>query len=211
MRVVYGADRRLSGEVSVDGHPVKGSHIRDAIRNGLVFCPEDRKEEGIIGVRSVAENINISARRNHLTAGLFVNDRYEARTADTFIERLRIRTPHRRQEIRLLSGGNQQKAVLSRWLAEKDLRVLIVDEPTRGIDVGAKNEIYNVLYELAGRGVAVVMISSELPEVLGVSDRVIAMCRGRITAQFNRGEANEENVLAAALPEGASATPMRNA
>jgi L-arabinose transport system ATP-binding protein len=175
-----------------------------------VFCPEDRKEDGIIGVRSVAENINISARRNHLIAGLFVNDRNEAKTADTYIDRLRIRTPNRRQEIRLLSGGNQQKAVLSRWLAEKDLRVLIVDEPTRGIDVGAKNEIYNVLYELADRGVAVVMISSELPEVLGVSDRVVTMCRGRITAQFQRTEANEADVLAAALPEGASATPIRN-
>ncbi|WP_193570552.1 L-arabinose ABC transporter ATP-binding protein AraG [Luteibacter yeojuensis] len=211
MRVVYGADRRTAGEVLVDGAPVRPSHIRDAIRHGLVLCPEDRKEEGIIGVRSVAENINISARRNHLTAGLFVNDRIEARTADSYIERLRIRTPHRRQEIRLLSGGNQQKAVLSRWLAEKDLRVLIVDEPTRGIDVGAKNEIYNVLYELAARGVAVVMISSELPEVLGVSDRVVAMCHGRITAQFDRASANEENVLAAALPESAGITLPRNA
>ncbi|WP_036118540.1 L-arabinose ABC transporter ATP-binding protein AraG [Luteibacter sp. 9133] len=210
MRVIYGADRRTAGEVTVDGRAVKPSHVRDAIRHGLVFCPEDRKEDGIIGVRSVSENINISARRNHLTAGLFVNDRNEARTADTFIDRLRIRTPHRRQEIRLLSGGNQQKAVLSRWLAEKDLRVLIVDEPTRGIDVGAKNEIYNVLYELADRGVAVVMISSELPEVLGVSDRVVTMCRGRITAQFDRAQANEENVLAAALNEGASAIPTRN-
>jgi L-arabinose transport system ATP-binding protein len=210
MRVIYGADRRTAGDVLVDGTAVKASHIRDAIRMGLVFCPEDRKEDGIIGVRSVSENINISARRNHLTAGLFVDDRNEAKVADTFIERLRIRTPNRRQEIRLLSGGNQQKAVLSRWLAEKNLRVLIVDEPTRGIDVGAKNEIYNVLYELADRGVAVVMVSSELPEVLGVSDRVIAMCRGRIVAQFDRAQANEENVLAAALPEGASATPKRN-
>ncbi len=102
--MVYGADRRTAGEVRVDGQSIKGSHIRDAIRHGLVFCPEDRKEDGIIGVRSVSENINISARRNHLTAGLFVNDRNEARTADSYIERLRIRTPHRRQEIRLLSG-----------------------------------------------------------------------------------------------------------
>ncbi|HXO99196.1 MAG TPA: L-arabinose ABC transporter ATP-binding protein AraG [Luteibacter sp.] len=211
MRVIYGADRRTAGVVTVDGQSIRGSHIRDAIRHGLVFCPEDRKEDGIIGVRSVAENINISARRNHLTAGLFVNDRHEAKVADSYIERLRIRTPHRRQEIRLLSGGNQQKAVLSRWLAEKDLRVLIVDEPTRGIDVGAKNEIYNVLYELAARGVAIVMISSELPEVLGVSDRVVTMCRGRITAQFDRASANEENVLAAALPESAGSTPIRNA
>jgi L-arabinose transport system ATP-binding protein len=210
MRVIYGADRRTAGTVQVDGEPIKATHIRDSIQHGLVFCPEDRKEDGIIGVRSVSENINISARRNHLVAGLFVNDRNEAKVADTYIDRLRIRTPNRRQEIRLLSGGNQQKAVLSRWLAEKDLRVLIVDEPTRGIDVGAKNEIYNVLYELADRGVAVVVISSELPEVLGVSDRVVTMCRGRITAQFQRTEANEADVLAAALPEGASATPIRN-
>jgi L-arabinose transport system ATP-binding protein len=210
MRVIYGADRRSAGAVHVDGEAIKASHIRDSIQHGLVFCPEDRKEDGIIGVRSVSENINISARRNHLVAGLFVNDRNEAKVADTYIDRLRIRTPNRRQEIRLLSGGNQQKAVLSRWLAEKDLRVLIVDEPTRGIDVGAKNEIYNVLYELAERGVAVVVISSELPEVLGVSDRVVTMCRGRITAQFQRTEANEADVLAAALPEGASATPIRN-
>ena len=210
MRVIYGADRRIAGTVRVDGEPIKPTHIRDSIQHGLVFCPEDRKEDGIIGVRSVSENINISARRNHLVAGLFVNDRNEAKVADAYIDRLRIRTPNRRQEIRLLSGGNQQKAVLSRWLAEKDLRVLIVDEPTRGIDVGAKNEIYNVLYELADRGVAVVVISSELPEVLGVSDRVVTMCRGRITAQFQRTEANEADVLAAALPEGASATPIRN-
>jgi len=210
MRVIYGADRRTAGTVRVDGEPIKPTHIRDSIQHGLVFCPEDRKEDGIIGVRSVSENINISARRNHLVAGLFVNDRNEAKVADAYIDRLRIRTPNRRQEIRLLSGGNQQKAVLSRWLAEKDLRVLIVDEPTRGIDVGAKNEIYNVLYELADRGVAVVVISSELPEVLGVSDRVVTMCRGRITAQFQRTEANEADVLAAALPEGASATPIRN-
>ncbi|MBB3226248.1 L-arabinose transport system ATP-binding protein [Luteibacter sp. Sphag1AF] len=210
MRLVYGADRRESGTVAIDGTTLRPSDIRSSIRSGLMFCPEDRKEDGIIGVRSVAENINISARRNHLRAGLFVNDANEARTADSFIQRLRIRTPHRRQEIRLLSGGNQQKAVLSRWLAEKDLRVLIVDEPTRGIDVGAKNEIYNVLYELAERGVAIVMVSSELPEVLGVSDRVIVMCGGRITGQFARHEANEEAVLGRALPEGAAQPSMHS-
>ncbi|TCV96152.1 L-arabinose ABC transporter ATP-binding protein [Luteibacter rhizovicinus] len=204
MRLIYGADSRSGGTVAIDGKTLRSSDIRSAIRGGLMYCPEDRKEDGIIGVRSVAENINISARRNHLRAGMFVNETNEARTADIFIERLRIRTPNRRQEIRLLSGGNQQKAVLSRWLAEKDLRVLIIDEPTRGIDVGAKNEIYNVLYELAERGVAIVMVSSELPEVLGVSDRVIVMCGGRITGEFTREQASEEAVLARALPEGAA-------
>jgi L-arabinose transport system ATP-binding protein len=203
MRLIYGADRRAGGSVHIDGTPLKPNDIRAAIRGGLMFCPEDRKEDGIIGVRSVAENINISCRRHHLCAGLFVNDRSEAKTAESYIQRLRIKTPNRRQEIRLLSGGNQQKAILSRWLAEENLRVLIVDEPTRGIDVGAKHEIYNVLYELAERGVAIVMISSELPEVLGVADRVLVMCDGRISAQFQRGEADEERVLARALPEGA--------
>jgi L-arabinose transport system ATP-binding protein len=207
MRLVYGADRRGAGEVRVDGRPLRAGDIRAAIRGGLMFCPEDRKEDGIIGCRSVSENINISCRRHRLRAGLFVDDRAEARTADGYIGRLRIKTPHRRQEIRLLSGGNQQKAILSRWLAEENLRVLIVDEPTRGIDVGAKHEIYNVLYELAERGVAIVMVSSELPEVLGVADRVLVMCNGRITGEFARGEANEEQVLARALPEGAPRLP----
>jgi L-arabinose transport system ATP-binding protein len=203
MRMVYGADRRTAGDIRIDGKPLRGNDIRGSIGAGLMLCPEDRKEDGIIGCRSVSENINISSRRHSLRAGFFVDDRTEQRTADSFIQRLRIKTPDRGQEIRLLSGGNQQKAILSRWLAEKDLRVLMIDEPTRGIDVGAKNEIYNVLYELAERGVAIVMISSELPEVLGVSDRVIVMCDGRITGQFTRSEATEEAVLARALPEGA--------
>lgn len=203
MRLIYGADRRHGGEIRIDGMPLRGDDIRASIRAGLMFCPEDRKEDGIIGCRSVAENINISCRRHHLHAGLFVNDRQEAKVADNFIERLRIKTPDRHREIRLLSGGNQQKAILSRWLAEENLRVLIVDEPTRGIDVGAKNEIYQVLYELAERGAAIVVVSSELPEVLGVADRVLVMCGGRITGEFSRGEADEQRVLARALPEGA--------
>ncbi|WP_266160034.1 L-arabinose ABC transporter ATP-binding protein AraG [Dyella silvatica] len=204
MRLIYGADRRHGGEIHLDGAPLRGDDIRASIRAGLMFCPEDRKEDGIIGCRSVAENINISCRRHHLHAGLFVDDRQEAKVADSFIERLRIKTPDRHREIRLLSGGNQQKAILSRWLAEENLRVLIVDEPTRGIDVGAKNEIYQVLYELAERGAAIVLVSSELPEVLGVADRVLVMCGGRITGEFARGEADEQRVLARALPEGAT-------
>mgnify|MGYP003703394239 CR=1 FL=1 len=178
--------------------------VADAIRQGIVLCPEDRKEEGIIGCRSVSENINISCRRNQRRFGLFVNDKQEAKTADHYITRLRIKTPNREQPIRLLSGGNQQKAILARWLAEDDMRVLIIDEPTRGIDVGAKNEIYQVLYELAERGVAVLMISSELPEILGVADRVLVMSEGRIAGELPREQANEQAVLKLALrPESA--------
>ncbi|KAF0814477.1 Arabinose import ATP-binding protein AraG [Andreprevotia sp. IGB-42] len=207
MQLVYGADKRDSGEVLIDGAPLPGRHIRNAIAAGLVFCPEDRKEHGIIGCRSVAENINISCRRHSRRAHFFVNDGAEAEIADGYIKLLRIKTPNRQQPIRLLSGGNQQKVILSRWLAEQDLRVLIIDEPTRGIDVGAKNEIYAVLYELAAKGVAIVMVSSELPEVLGVADRIVVMCQGRITGELARADASEQKILSLALP--VSDSPQR--
>ena len=204
MRLVYGADRRRAGDMLLDGAPLTIRRTGDAIRRGIVLCPEDRKEEGIVAMASVAENINISCRRHYLRAGFFLNKRREAETADRFIGLLKIKTPHRRQRIRLLSGGNQQKAILSRWLAEPELKVVILDEPTRGIDVGAKHEIYHVIYQLAERGCAIVMISSELPEVLGVSDRVIVMREGRISGELPRAAANEQSVLSLALPQAGS-------
>ena len=200
MRLVFGADPRRSGQVWLDGELIRGDSVAAAIAAGLMFCPEDRKEQGIIGCRSVAENINLSCRRN--TPGLLINARREAEVAAEFIARLRIKTPSPAQEIRLLSGGNQQKAILARWLAERELKVLIIDEPTRGIDIGAKSEIYEVLHELAARGVAIVVVSSELPEVLGLADRVLVMRQGRIAGSLARGEANEARVLALALPDG---------
>ncbi|ONC41976.1 L-arabinose transporter ATP-binding protein [Burkholderia pseudomallei] len=205
MRVIYGAQRRTGGALTLDGEPLDIRSTRDAIRRGIVLCPEDRKEEGIVAHASVAENINISCRRHGLRAGLFLDRKREAETADRFIKLLKIKTPNRRQKIRFLSGGNQQKAILARWLAEPDLKVVILDEPTRGIDVGAKHEIYGVIYELAKRGCAIVMVSSELPEVLGVSDRIVVMREGRIAGELARGEANEEAVLNLALPQGATA------
>ena len=203
MRLIYAADPRHTGVVELAG--VKGNidTITRAIHSGLVLCPEDRKHEGILPGRSVAENINISCRRHYRRAHFFVNDHAEAGNAEGYIKLLRIKTPTRHQEIRFLSGGNQQKAILARWLAEQDLRVLIIDEPTRGIDVGAKNEIYQVLYGLAEKGVAIIMVSSELPEVLGVADRIITMCQGRITGELPRAQANEQNVLTLALPKSA--------
>ncbi|WP_229708493.1 L-arabinose ABC transporter ATP-binding protein AraG [Silvimonas iriomotensis] len=207
MRLIYGADKRSSGEVKLADVRGNIGSIHAAIRAGLVFCPEDRKEQGIIGGRSVSENINISCRRHYRRWGFFVNDKAEASTAEGYIKLLRIKTPHRHQEIRFLSGGNQQKAILARWLAEQNLKVLIIDEPTRGIDVGAKNEIYQVLYQLAEKGVAIVMVSSELPEVLGVSDRIAVMCQGRITGELTRSEANEQKVLSLALPVSSAPAP----
>ncbi|OYU25740.1 MAG: L-arabinose ABC transporter ATP-binding protein AraG [Burkholderiales bacterium PBB2] len=200
MRLVFGADPRRGGQVWLDGELMRSDSVAGSIAAGLMFCPEDRKEQGIIGCRSVAENINLSCRRN--TPGLLINARREAEVAAEFIARLRIKTPSPAQEIRLLSGGNQQKAILARWLAERELKVLIIDEPTRGIDIGAKSEIYEVLHELAARGVAIVVVSSELPEVLGLADRVLVMRQGRIAGSLARGEANEARVLALALPDG---------
>ncbi|KAF1029914.1 MAG: Arabinose import ATP-binding protein AraG [Burkholderia plantarii] len=202
MRVIYGADRKRGGALTLDGQRIEIRRTDDAIRQGIVLCPEDRKEEGIVAMATVAENINISCRRHSLRAGMFLNAKREAETADRFIKLLKIKTPSRRQKIRFLSGGNQQKAILSRWLAEPDLKVVILDEPTRGIDVGAKNEIYQVIYELAERGCAVVMVSSELPEVLGVSDRIVVMREGRIAGELARADANEQAVLSLALPQG---------
>lgn len=205
MRLLYGADKRDAGSVQLDGVTVSDRGPSLAIDAGIVLCPEDRKEQGILAQSSVAENINISCRRHDLLGGLFLRHQREAALADSFIKRLRIKTPSREQEIRLLSGGNQQKVILARWLAEPNLKVLILDEPTRGIDVGAKNEIYRIIYEVAERGCCVIVISSELPEVLGVADRVIVMREGRICGELDRAHANETSVLALALPDGGPA------
>ena len=207
MRLLYGADQRSAGSVVLDGATVDPSCPSAAIKAGIVLCPEDRKEQGILAQASVAENINISVRRNNLFCGLFLRRAEEARRADEFIARLRIKTPHREQEIRLLSGGNQQKAILARWLAEPGMKVLILDEPTRGIDVGAKNEIYRIIHEVAERGCCVIVVSSELPEVLGISDRVIVMREGRICGELSRAQANETSVLGLALPDAAAPEP----
>ena len=201
MHLVYGADKKKGGTITLDGDAIRVRSTGEAIRHGIVLCPEDRKEEGIVAMATVAENINISCRRHYLRGGLFLDRKKEAQTAERFIQLLKIKTPSRKQRIRFLSGGNQQKAILSRWLAEPDLKVVILDEPTRGIDVGAKHEIYNVIYQLAERGCAIVMISSELPEVLGVSDRIVVMRQGRIAGELPRGEASEQAVLGLALPQ----------
>ncbi len=200
MRLVYGADRKRSGALVLDGAALTVRSPRDAIDAGIVLCPEDRKEQGIVPHSSVAENINMSSRRHHLRARLFLNKPHERDNADSYIARLRIRTPGHRQPIRLLSGGNQQKVILARWLGEPHLKVVILDEPTRGIDIGAKHEIYHVIYELAKRGCAVLVVSSELPEVLGICDRIVVMYQGRIRGELPRAAASEQKVLQLALP-----------
>ncbi|PWK76699.1 L-arabinose ABC transporter ATP-binding protein AraG [Aminobacter sp. AP02] len=200
MRLVYGADARSGGTISVDGQAIHAVDPRQAIRAGIVLCSEDRKHDGIIQGRSLEENINISSRRHTARFGI-LDPRKEAEIAETFIKKLKVRTPSRKQDILNLSGGNQQKVILGRWLSEQGVRVLIVDEPTRGIDVGAKSEIYEILYQLAEQGMAIIVVSSELPEVMGICDRILVMCGGRISAHIDRDDFSERAILAAALPD----------
>jgi L-arabinose transport system ATP-binding protein len=199
-RLLFGADHRHEGRVTIDGVSVSPNNPQAAIHAGMVLCPEDRKHDGILQGRSIEENIAISTRRHFSPFGL-LSLKKEAGIADQFIAKLRVRTPSRKQDIINLSGGNQQKVILGRWLAEQGIKVLVIDEPTRGIDVGAKSEIYEILYELAAGGMAIVVISSELPEVMGISDRIIVMCGGRVATMVERRDFNERSILTAALPD----------
>jgi L-arabinose transport system ATP-binding protein len=203
MRLIYGADTARAGRVTLEGESYTITDPRQSIQRGLGYCSEDRKHDGILNGRSIEENITISARRLWSKGG-FLRPRREAAVAEEQIKQLRIRTPSRFQDIVNLSGGNQQKVILGRWLAEKGIRVLIVDEPTRGIDVGAKSEIYDLLYKLAEQGMTILVVSSELPEVMGICDRVLVMCQHRISAEFTRPNFTEQALLAAALPDGQS-------
>lgn len=198
MRILFGAAPRESGTVEVFGRTIDVQNPSDAIKNGIMLCPEDRKKEGIIPGLSVQENTNISARRHHLHMG-FLDQRWEYSNVMDKIRALAIKTPSQRQLLKNLSGGNQQKVILARWLAEK-IKVILLDEPTRGIDVGAKSEIYDIIYSLAGEGIGVVAVSSDLPEVLGISDRILVFSEGELVADVPRSEATPEKILSLALP-----------
>ncbi|NLD59938.1 MAG: sugar ABC transporter ATP-binding protein [Clostridiales bacterium] len=193
-RAIFGMDRKQSGEVFVDGKRVSISRPLDAIRAGLGFATEDRKGEGLVLTMNVAGNITLATLGDFAKLGK-LSLRRERETVREYIRRLNIKTPSHLQLTRNLSGGNQQKVVLAKWLLSKS-RVIIFDEPTRGIDVGAKIEVYNIINELILAGAAVVMISSELPEILGMSDRVAVMHQGRITGILeNDGSLTQETIL----------------
>ena len=200
MKGLFGGTRITAGQLVIDGKPLDIQKPAHAIRAGMMLCPEDRKAEGIIPVHSVRDNINISARRKSVRAGCLINDGWEVENADHHIRSLNIKAPGAEQLIMNLSGGNQQKAILGRWLSE-EMKVILLDEPTRGIDVGAKHEIYNVIYALASRGVAVLFASSDLPEVLGVADRIRVMREGEIAGELLHGEADEKQALSLAMPK----------
>jgi ribose transport system ATP-binding protein len=196
-RAVFGLDPVDSGTIQVDEREVVVRSPRDAIAAGIGFVTEDRKKEGLVLSRSVRDNISLPILRRLSAIGM-VRQSSERATAEELVTRLRIRTPSVDEMTRNLSGGNQQKTVLAKWLAT-GAKVLFLDEPTRGVDVGAKQEIYALINKLAADGVAIILISSDLPEVLGLSDRVLVMREGRIACEFTRADATAERVMACAV------------
>lgn len=193
-RAIFGADRFDKGQIEVDGVPVTIRDPRDAIRLGIGLVPEDRKQQALFLDLAIRENLSLTALKEMLLPGGFINSRAEADLVSRYQQALDIRMSSPEQRVRNLSGGNQQKVVIARWLALKP-KILIVDEPTRGIDIAAKTEVHQLLDQLAQNGIAVIMISSELPEILSISDRILTIRAGRLTGVFTRAEASEEKLM----------------
>ncbi|MBP3242013.1 MAG: sugar ABC transporter ATP-binding protein [Oribacterium sp.] len=198
MRAIIGADRMKTGEVILEGRKTDIHSPHDAMKEGIVLVPEDRKLQGIISNFSVADNINISLLDSHSNRFGFVNEKEDKKTAEEGIRKFKVKTPSPEKKIVELSGGNQQKVIVARWLSTNP-KVLILDEPTKGIDVGAKSEFYNMICEFAKQGIGVILISSELPEVIGLSDRIIVMKGRQISGEISREEASETNLLSLAM------------
>ena len=196
---VFGVHPRVAGTVTIDGEAVKAGSPREAIRRGLYLAPEDRRHEGVLTTMTVRENVTLPAMGRYSSLGIISRPKENA-VSESMKERLRIKAPTVESVVRGLSGGNQQKVVLAKWLS-LDPKVLIFDEPTRGIDIGARSEIYALMRGLAEAGAAILMISSDMEEVLGLSDRVVVMREGRLTGVLTRTEATEESVMRLAVAQ----------
>ncbi len=194
MEAVFGMRHIQSGEIILNGKPISIKCPHDAIKNGIGMITEDRRGTGILGCLSIADNVSIASLDQYLEAGIKLSKKKIEELVQDNVGKLSIKTPDSRELIQNLSGGNQQKVIISRWLANNP-DVLIMDEPTRGIDVGAKYEIYQIMIELAKQGKGIIMISSEMPELLGVSNRIIVMCNKRIAGELTREEATQEKVM----------------
>lgn len=195
-RLIFGADKKDSGKIFINGKEVTINTPQDAVAQGIGYLSEDRKRYGLIVDKSVEENTVISS-LNDFVKGFFIDKAKSKEVSQKYVESLKTKTPSVSQLVKKLSGGNQQKVVIAKWLV-KNSDILIFDEPTRGIDVGAKSEIYALMEKLAKEGKSIIMISSELPEVLRMSDRVIVMCEGRITGILDIAEANQEVIMQSA-------------
>lgn len=193
MRLLCGADPMDSGTIKINGQPVRIKTPKDAVKHGIGYLSEDRKRFGLCLNLSITDN-TVMPSINTLFKGPMVNDRVADRYSEEYIEKIKTKTPTTRARVGSLSGGNQQKVVISKWLL-RDCDILIFDEPTRGIDVGAKSEIYKLMNQLAEEGKSIIMISSDMPELLRMSDRVVVMCEGRITGELDISEATQEKIM----------------
>ncbi|HCR84446.1 MAG TPA: D-xylose ABC transporter ATP-binding protein [Lachnospiraceae bacterium] len=193
MKAIFGLAKNVSGETWVNGKKVKVTSPVDAMKYGLALVPENRKNEGLYSVQSVRFNMTIEVLKQFMK-GISVDEKKEAALTQKYIDMMDTKTPTQMQKIGNLSGGNQQKVIIGRWLAT-DPDVLILDEPTRGVDVGAKSEIYVIMNELVKKGVSIIMVSSELPEIINMSDRVYVMAEGRVTGCLNHREVTQEAVM----------------
>ena len=202
MRAIIGADRMTAGEVYLEGKRIHCRAPGDAQKLGIILVPEDRKTQGILGNLSVSGNINISLLNENSNKMGFVSSQKEAEAAERGIKDFNIKTPSAEKKIVELSGGNQQKCIVARWMETKP-KVLILDEPTKGIDVGAKSEFYRMICKFAKQGLGVILISSELPEVIGLSDRIIVMRNRKISGEVQRKDATEEVLLSLGMIEEA--------
>lgn len=194
MEAIFGIRHIESGEVKLNGKKLDIKRPQDAINNGIGMITEDRRGSGILGCLSIADNVSIASLNHYLEVGIKLNKKKIEELVQDNVAKLSIKTPSSKTLIQSLSGGNQQKVIISRWLANNP-DVLIMDEPTRGIDVGAKYEIYQIMIDLAKQGKGIIMISSEMPELLGVSNRVMVMCNGKITGEVSGNEMTQENVM----------------
>ena len=198
-RALFGADPIDSGDIYINGKKVDIKSPEDAVRNGIGYLSEDRKRYGIVVQKSVAENTSM-ATMEHFMKGIFIDKKKEKEVSQQYVESLATKTPNVDQLVVNLSGGNQQKVVIAKWLT-RNCDILIFDEPTRGIDVGAKNEIYKLMNQLAEQGKAIIMISSEMTEILRMSDRIVVMCEGKKTGELDISEATQENIMNMATRE----------
>ena len=205
LRTLFGVDQPLSGSISVSDRTLNLESPSDAIDAGLALVPEDRKQQGVVLGFAIRHNIGLASLRRNARRGAFINFAKEVADTDTMVKRLRVKTPDDLQLVQNLSGGNQQKVVLGKWLSMAP-RILLLDEPTRGIDVGAKQEIYQLIDELAKQGIAILFVSSEMEEIIGLSDRALVMHEGCITGELQRCELTEESIMNLATGVAAPAT-----
>lgn len=196
-RAIFGADKRAEGEIYIDGKKIEVHSVQDAVKNKIALVPEDRKQQGLILIHSISINTSLVNLNNVCQKGL-LSRKKEKELARKYIDMLGTATPSENREVRLLSGGNQQKVVLAKWLAV-DSEILIFDEPTRGVDVGAKAEIYKLMCQQAQQGKAVVMISSDMPELIGICDRIYVMREGTISGELDRKDFSQEAILGFAV------------